>query len=204
MKHGSVKPALRQLWTRFAGIKHVWEPNSWPFDTMPALNDELAMTADRIISITRRNLTKRFVSHAISRRLNFWIGTREEFLRRLRVESLPELNHLKVLEQVKRDRDAMQRRKDLITTSCGPTLTCEYEGLFSKEATETERFIFLNNIVSFLGFREFTLAEYQAGPATYFQADIYQWANSEIYDRLPNSREIDSTLSTNGFGSLFE
>src|ERR1700690_3290485 len=62
MQAKSVEPVLNLIRHRWNGIKHVWEVrDDWPFRDHPELNEAVALNADRIICLERRNLLRRYV-----------------------------------------------------------------------------------------------------------------------------------------------
>ena len=203
LARGSVAPVLTHIWKRFNLIKHVWEENAWPFRDIPTLNDEVVMQAGRVISMKRKNLLRRYVSNVISRRLDFWIGTREEFRSRIQREDLIELHPSRVLRSLERDAVVISQRERLLSAKGEDVMCLTYEDLYGPSIAASEQFSSLNTVVSFLGFRPFTEQEYFSGPAQFFRPEVYRWADEELYQRLANGRELDEALADYGFGRLF-
>src|SRR5271169_3144199 len=50
-----IQPVLDLIWCRWTCIKHVWEPNGWPFPENPELNDAVIGEAKGVLFLTRRN-----------------------------------------------------------------------------------------------------------------------------------------------------
>ena len=204
LAQGSVAPVLRSIWRRFHVIKHVWEENAWPFHDSPQLNDEVVLKTAKVVSMKRRNLLRRYVSNVLSRRLNFWIGTRQEFRSRIQEQDFIELHPPRVLTSLRRDAAAVSQREALLAARGHQVMYLMYEDLFGQSVTDDAKFEYFNNVIAFLGFRPLLEQEYLSGPAQFFRSDIYRWADEDLYQHLPNGRELDSALATEGFGRLFE
>lgn len=200
---GSVAHALEFLWERHSVIKHVWEQDAWPFQAMPALNAEVVLASARIVSLSRKNLLQRYVSNVLSRKLDFWIGTKQEFISRLGRVTFEELDPSRVLAKLKGDAAAIANRERLIAESGHPVLFLKYEDLFSPSASTAEQFNILNQVIEFLGFRPLTEAEYVTSAAVFLAPEVYRWADEDVYHHLPNARELDGELSSYGYGRLF-
>ncbi len=199
---GSARPALHSISARFVVVKHVWEEWGWPFAMAPYLNDEIVMSAYRVISLRRHNLLKRYVSNAISRHLNFWVGTKQDFASRLSSNILPELNVSVALESIRRDALALEKRERLFSTSNTPALTLEYEELFAPDLQDSSQLSLLNTIFSFIDVAPISLEHFRDHAARFFRQSLYRWADQDLYLRLPNVRELDRVIGNEGFGRL--
>jgi hypothetical protein len=52
----TLRHRLTAIWLCWSGIKHIYEPNGWPFPQLPAFNDHLLTGDDwNVIFIQRRN-----------------------------------------------------------------------------------------------------------------------------------------------------
>ncbi len=140
LRRGSVTPALDLIWHRWNGIKHVWEAsNGWPFQQKPELNEEIALSAEAVILIERRNYLRRYVSGVISKQLGFWVGTKQEFDARLETAPLPELEPGFVRNELAKDKGGFESLRAALVKRGIPALHITYEDLFGDgiEAGET-------------------------------------------------------------------
>jgi hypothetical protein len=201
---GSVGPALNLIWHRWTGIKHVWEsPTMWPFIARPELNEQVLSEASRVLLLSRRNLLRRYVSHAICRQIRFWIGTRTEFLSRLDNVQLQELDCNLILHDIERSKEAIARRILFCKTKGVPYLHLEYEQLFAGKTEERNWITAFNVIFEFLGVRQVSLNDLGHRWRDYLNPDIYQWATEDVYRAIPNIDEVEGRLGSDDNGYLF-
>ena len=87
MSHASLSQACRRLLSYFNGIKHVWDPNGWPFgNTMHRsslntlarsqqwieVNSALLDCVDKVVFLRRRNQLARVVSDLLGQQTDLW------------------------------------------------------------------------------------------------------------------------------------
>lgn len=204
MNDASVNSALNLIWHRWNGIKHVWEAsNGWPFRANPALNHGVVLNAGRVVILERRNLLRRYVSGAISQQLEFWIGTRDEFLARLESVQLRELNPSVVAKEILNEKQAMADRAAVLMEHNIPTMHLSYEEVFGEDATDDKRYEIINNLLAFLGYAEINMPDYRIKVRDLFDKDTYQWASAEIYRRIPGIDRLNGEIGSNETGWLF-
>ena len=204
MSSPSIDPVLNLIWHRWTGIKHVWDTGTgWPFTQNPGLNDCVALKADRVISSCRRNLLRRYVSDAISKQLNMWIGTREEFCARLENVQLRELDPAVVAEAIQRDRAALQRKDALLHEHGIPTMRVFYEDLFDPDTNKEKQLELTNDILAFLGFCELTHETFAREWARILDPNIYRWSSAEIYRSIPGVGIVEQEVGSDETGWLF-
>ena len=194
---------LRLIWNNWNGIKHVWQPNGWPFLDRAHLNDSILLNSDRVILLTRQNLLRRFISNYISQNTDYWIGTRSEFQVRLDRTRMPRLDPRRTREQINEDRDAQQRILRFLQSSQVPFLNLHYEQLFRTDATSAERLGMTNSILRFLGYDLIQLETFTADYASFYDATLRQWGTTEVYSRIPNIEEIERDCGSDETGWLF-
>lgn len=204
MKARSVDPALKLIWCRWEGIKHVWLSNGFPFSALPALNDGIVLAANRVIFLERRNLLQRYVSSLISRQIEFWIGTRQEFLGRLGNIQLRELDPELATCEIKKDREAILRRRSFLEENQIPVMYLVFEDLFGMTVSKDSQFETMNRILAFLGFRNFAREEFDKLCSPFFEHNKYQWASPETYQLIPGIRNFERAVGSYDFGWLFE
>jgi len=199
-----VQGALTLIRQRWNGLKHVWEPTSgWPFEEKPQLNDELVLKAGKIIFLQRRNLLKRYISWIISRRLNFWIGTRYEFLARLERTALPELHPDRVRADLELSKQVIERRRELLAHHQCEVMNIFYEDFYGEETTMQDQLEIFNRILAFLGLNGVTPDLFRTRCNDYLRPDINRWSSQEVYRRMPGIETIERELGGDEFGCLF-
>jgi len=204
VESGSIRPALSLIWQRWNGLKHVWESGSdWPFIGRPDLNDAVLSGADLLIFLRRRNLLRRYVSSVISKRMGFWVGTREEFIMRLDEVHLPELSAAVVERELQNDEAAVSRRLSVIENE---NLICKhlfYEDLFEEGISREEQVLTLKNLLSFLGFKSEIAPEILGQWGVLFDPNTFRWASSDTYSRIPGIFQIEKQFGSSERGWLF-
>jgi hypothetical protein len=200
----SPRESLRRIWTRWNGIKHVFEPNGWPFLGRPELNSEVAVQqGQRVVVIRRRNLLRRLVSDLICRQTRYWIGTREEFCARLEQTRLLPLDPAKLRGQIRRDRDAMTQLQHAMAERGVPTLEICYEDMFctaDDPATQMQR---VNAVLAFLNVPPISLPTFTRQWRERFDGDRHRWASPDVYRRIPGIDGIEAEVGNDETGWIF-
>lgn len=199
----SIDAALQTIWTRWNGIKHVWESDGWPFPERPELNNQVARSARKVIVLLRRNYLRRIVSNLLSRRTQFWIGTRAEFLARLEAVDLPPLNVDLVFRQIRRDQRAIIDCQQHLVACDKPTIVLYYEDLFREQAETSEQHRLVNTILEFLEFAPVTAEAFERDWRTQFDPEVHRWATKDIYRRIPGIMHVEERIGCEETGYLF-
>lgn len=200
----TLRRALDLIWIRWIGVKHVWQsPHSWPFESRPELNEEIVRHAPTVVSLERENLLQRYVSWAISRKLQFWIGSKQEFQLRLERIGFPEFEVETVRKAIYLERTSLARRRALLADH-PRVFRLKYEALFGDGVTPDRQIMILNEILTFLGYSSLE-ASTLSSPSWKQAADARdaKWNTPEIYDRISNARLLDDKLGSDETGWLF-
>lgn len=200
---GSLDGALKILWTKWNGVKHVWESSGWPFIDRPTLNDKIALASKKIIFLMRRNLLRRFVSNYICRYTQYWIGAKDEFHARLNQIQLSPLDPALVLAQIRRDRDAVEQRLRFIAGHGIQTQCLYYEDFYRPDASTQEQLELINSLFGFLEFDPITLEFFVRSCGQHFSIADNQWASPEVYRRIPAIDQIENEVGSEETGWLF-
>ena len=200
----SLESALRLIWTKWNGVKHVFESNGWPFSDTPVLNDKLITVSKRIIFLTRRNLLRRFISNYICAHTQYWIGDKEEFSARLKQVQLRPLDPARVLAHIRRDRDAVEQRLSFIAGQGLQLRHLYYEDFYRADASSQEQLGLINSLFGFLQFEPITLEFFVRSCEQHFSADANQWASPEVYRRIPAIDQIEDQVGSDETGWLFQ
>lgn len=204
LRAGSVTSALALIWHRWVAFKHVWEVDTgWPFTGHPELNDGIVLAGGSVIFLRRRNLLRRYVSAAVSRRLTFWVGTRDEFVARLEETQLPELAPDRVRNALEQDIQANERRACLLETNGIRWMPVFYEDIYSRHLTNDQRLSMIDSILQFLGFEQIGQEKFQRQCLPLLDPDTYRWASAETYLKIPGITDIERELGCERTGWLF-
>ena len=200
----SIALALDLIWQRWNGLKHVWEAGThWPFTSYPELNNQLLDCAEILVNVRRRNLLRRHISGVLSKRLTFWVGTRQDFLMRIEHAGFPELDVDVVRRELERERCAIEARDEAVSKLRIPQMFVYYEDLFAPGTASPERMSKLVDILRFVG------RTTQPDEATcrrwleLLDPETYQWASREVYSRIPGITRIEAVLGSEQHGWLF-
>jgi hypothetical protein len=200
----SLRDSLHRIWTRWNGIKHVFEPSGWPFFGRPELNAEVAsQPGQRIVVIVRRNLLRRLVSDLICRQTRYWIGTREEFCARLESTQLLPFDPAKLRRQIQRDRDAIARLMDLMTERDVPTLQICYEDIFCGGDDPERQMQQVNAVLAFLKVAPVSRRVFTSEWRERFDGDRHRWASPDVYRRIPGIDRIEAEVGCDETGWMF-
>jgi hypothetical protein len=204
LSSGSVATALALIWHRWSGIKHVWEADTgWPFVGRTELNDTVVLGGWPVIFLRRRNLLRRYVSATISRRLAFWVGTREEFLARLEGIVLPELVPETVRIALEQDMGANEHRTHLLSVNGIRWMSVFYEDLYDAGMTIEQRRLVVNSIFQFLGYRQIDEETFMKQCLPLLNPDTYRWGSTETYLRVPGIMDVECRVGSDRTGWLF-
>jgi hypothetical protein len=202
---GDVTDALERIWTRWNGIKHVWESSGWPFLGRPELNDRLLSESGlKVVFLVRRNWLRRLVSNLICRQTQFWIGTREEFCSRLEYVRLRPLDPTAVLTQIRADQEAVNRCLASLSNARVKVLQLQYEDVFRDGSGREERLALLNTVLGFLGFPRVADSDFGEAWERHFDPVLNRWASPEIYRRIPGIARLDEEAGSEETGWLFK
>lgn len=199
----TVEPALNLIWYRWSGIKHVWESSGWPFVENPELNNGIVLGAQRVIFLRRRNLLRRCISSLISKQLRFWVGTREEFYVRLEDVQLTKMSPNVIVEEIKRDEAAVNRRLSLLRDHVPEVMHLFYEDLYAESVTITQQRAAINDVLAFLGFTSVPEDVFVTQWAHTLNPDNYRWSSPDVYRQIPGIERIESAVGCDRTGWLF-
>ncbi len=199
----SMQSALDAIWTRWNGIKHVWEPNGWPFVANPTLNDDMFRQDVRVLMLIRRNLLRRYISNHICRASQYWIGTRREFHSRCKNLQLKPLSCEVVSSHLRRDADEVARRRRMLSSIGAQHCVLAYEDLFGTELNERQQLSIINSLLEFLGFVRLGAQDVSHSWREHFDPGINKWSSEVIYRLIPNIDEIEARCGNAETGWLF-
>jgi hypothetical protein len=203
-QHNSVAASLELIRLRWNGLKHVWEPGTeWPFVGHQNLNDDLVRHAGIVVTLRRRNLLRQYVSGYVSKRLGFWVGTREEFYARLDSAYLPPITLSDARAALAEAACALDRRDELLRGLPAKQLVLFYEDIFEENEDPDKQVAFCNWLFVQLGHQPLEDDDFRILCRLYFNPTQYRWANNDVYARIPGSRLLDEEIGNDATGRLF-
>jgi hypothetical protein len=198
----SLAHTLEGLSTRWNGIKHVYEASGWPFPQKPELND-LMLLGHKVIVMTRRNLLKRFVSHYICRYTNYWIGSKQEFHRRITSVQIPTIEPALISQEIKKDIVVTAERTRFLQENGIDFMRVVYEDLYlEKDSVAQAREI--AHVMKFVGVAPITSDDGMERIRSLLDRGPHQWSSVEVYKIVPGIERVERELASEGLGSLFE
>jgi hypothetical protein len=199
----SVRGVLDLIWARYAGIKHVWESDGWPFPAMPELNEEIVSASSRTIVLIRRNWLRRVVSNYLCRHTGVWIGTRSDFLRSLNGRRLRPLSPDGVITQIRQDKEAVSGCLTAVARAGAATMILDYEDVFDENKSDEQRFQFVNALLAFIDRPPVTHDVFMQVWRPYFEPVTFRWASPEVYRRIPGIADLEAAVGCDETGWLF-
>jgi hypothetical protein len=196
--------ALEFLWTKWNGIKHVWEANGWPFADAPRINDRLSQGQNvKTIFLVRKNLLRRFISNYICRHTRFWVGNKEDFLKHFASAQFTPLTSAAVSKHLHLDRAEIARKGRFLSCLGARSTTVYYEDIFDQPSND-DKLRMVNSLLCFLNFEPLSPSAFNAVGKQYLDREKYQWSSPEIYSRLPGIAQIEADLGSDETGWLFK
>lgn len=199
---GSLAHTLKGLWTRWNGIKHVYEASGWPFREKPELND-LMLLGHKVIVMTRRNMLKRYISHYMCRHTNYWIGSKQEFQLRIASIQIPPIEPALVRQQIRRDIAAAAERTTFLQSSEIDFMNIVYEDLYLEKDSRTQTSE-IAKVMKFIGVAPTMSDDSKGQIGQLFDRGVNQWSSLEVYKMVPGIELVERELASEGLGSIFE
>ena len=199
----TLRRELRELRTRASGIKHVWDPDGWPFPRGSMLNRELAVQpGQRILFLNRRNVLRRLVSSQISEQAKVWAIT-EEDRTIVREFAFGPLDVEALSHRVGRERDAIAAYRRAIAASGTPCLDLWYEDLFEPDVTIAAQEAWLERIFAFLGVDPTLPPERRSDVHRLLRPDAGPLNSAATYRRIPGIDDVEARFGCDATGHLF-
>lgn len=194
--------ALDAIWSKWPGLKHVWESSGWPFLESPSLNEPmLRIPGVRTIVLTRRNLLRRLVSNYLSRVTGTWMGPKEVFLQRLENTELKPLDPEVARAQIERDRSATEAY--LAVAKSNGALVFVYEDIFLSGRTAQQQYEWFGDILEYLNAPMVDPETFELTWLPHFDRAKGQWASEEVYKKIPGIEDLERCVGNDETGWLF-
>jgi hypothetical protein len=190
-------------WKQWTVIKHVWEAGTgWPFARYPYLQKQLWLSADVVVAVSRRNLLKRHVSAEISKGLQFWIGTRKEFITRLNNVCLLPLDIVQAKRSIEEACKALAFRAQFLRESRICVKDFLFETFFN--STADQQIELINDFYTASGMRTLGRSFLLQHSKRWLNPEEYRWSSDAVYRAIPNVGEFEAAFSSQPYGSLFD
>ena len=198
----NVDGVLAQLWKLATGIKHVWQPDGWPFPSA-SHNERLLSSGARIVFLRRRNVLRRVVSHQISMQLDEWTFAFPEDRQRLRSFSFRPLdteivrwhvaNEIRVLDET--------RRRFEGTASL---LELWYEDLYDTSISLLAKHRVLDRIRTFISVPSPVDLPVVKKIDQWLDPETKRVNSEETYSRIPGIAKVEEEFGSDETGWLFK
>ena len=199
----SLDAMLQTFWTRFNAMKHVWHHSGWPFPANPALNDRLLIGLGcKVVFLWRRNILRRAVSSQISKQTGVWDREGEAAKNDFGDFSFRPLDLQWIEWHVRRERESIARRMELLARSNVEWLDLCYEDLYADELTARERWEGLGRVLAFLGVPDIADQEAMEAVRQVLQPTRTKLNSPEIYRRIPGIKDVERRFGSDETGWL--
>jgi len=206
------------------GIKHVWDPNGWPFDLeysrmesqVPqwlALNEALLTFPDqRVIFLRRRNLLRPIVSDLMGTQVDLFSPDGdapasphegETYRRELRTRVLAPIEAWKVEKYLAIERNLADRLRTAVDRAGIECLDLEYEAFLEQPTTSAGRRRNVDTVLAFLGREPIIDAERLEQLDVLLDPTHQRQNNADTYRQVPNIDEIEFRFGNEETGWLF-
>lgn len=194
---------LHGLRARASGIKHVWDPDGWPFPQGSTLNRELAThPGQRILFLNRRNVLRRLVSAQMSHQAQVWAIDDAD---RATIQEFPfaPLDTGVLERMLPRELDVIAAHRRAITASGNPCLDLWYEDLFEPTVPLATQTATLAAILEFLDVDPALSATARARVHGLLRPDEGPLNSAATYRRVPGIDDVEARFGCDATGYLF-
>lgn len=194
---------LHELRARARGIKHVWDPDGWPFPKGSTLNRDLVThPGQRVVFLNRRNVLRRLVSVQMSDQAQAWSIDDEDraIMRRFRFAPLD----MRILERwLPRELDTIATYRRAITASGNPCLDLWYEDVFEPTVPIEAQAAALDAIFRFLDLDPTLSATVRARMHALLRPAEGSLNSAATYRRVPGIDDVEARFGCDATGHLF-
>jgi hypothetical protein len=209
----SVRGRCRDLFAEYSGIKHVWDPNGWPFrnreyistieclersEELIELNATVASFPDKVVFLRRRNQFARTISDLMGQQLNLWghspgepysLAERVQYRTKARQSEMIPINSKIVEWYMINARDQEEALIERMPRE--RRLIAYYEDLFDHNAWRKQDFSAWIQLASWVGAHPRLCEEYVRN----LIAPQDKYNTEEIFEKIPNYLELKANFS---------
>jgi hypothetical protein len=179
---------IERLSSQYNGIKHVSDPEGWPFDVDSSLNIQLLSLFDFSIILKRKNSLMRLISRELSYQTNVWHvtnGNENELIRKFTYKpiSIDMLEH-----EISMEEKFYTTLTDQLNIQNHRYKVLYYEDIF-EDTDATKKLQLVNDALQFFKIRPFNPTEEQM--ILSLTSDSFAKVNDAgVYRRIPNINDI--------------
>ncbi len=196
--------ALAEIWQSYNGIKHVWDPQGWPFSGGAMLNEHLLTGGTHcILRLTRRNLLRRLVSLHICLQSDVWYMWDEPTRRKFDEFRFQPIDRDLLGTQLAIEAAALARHRQLLAAGGKPFLDCHYEDVFGADVSVEAKLGRLQEILAFLGATPIADAAALDRARSLLDPELGAFNSEQVYRRITGIERIEEEFGSDETGRLF-
>jgi len=200
----SLCAALDEIYQIHNGIKHVADPDGWPFENVELNCDLLDCSGCKFILLRRLNILKRLVSQEIADQTGIWHFWEESDRDAMRRATLKALNISALRSKLAEEKPFLAACRRRLKSSGKQYYELAYESLFGSRITRHEQLSVVNDVVAFLGLPEFDVDKRYGEVSELLRVSNTGSGAQDMYHRIPNIEEIEIELGRDETGWLFK
>jgi hypothetical protein len=195
--------ALAEIFDRYDGIKHVFDPSGWPFDNGSTLNMNVLVCGARVVLMRRQNVLRRLVSLEICRQTNAYTVFKLWPIVRGKTFKFAKLDNAVIRKGLQEDSYWHERVLQELNSRGIPTFELDYERLFNPDAGANARLACINEVFRFLVRPELKSERLPILGIQQVLSPAHKVLGEEIYAAIPAIDEIESEFGSDATGWLF-
>jgi hypothetical protein len=200
----SLHTTLDQIYQLHNGIKHVADPDGWPFASTSSNYDLLEYNACRFILLTRINTLRRVVSSEIAHQAGIWHFWKLADRDAMRQFTFKDIDVGKVRIKIKKEALFLAECRRRLRGRRRQYCELAYESIFDNDIATDEKLSAIDDIVEFLDFPAFKSEKRYGEVAELLEVRNTGSDSMSAYRRIPNIDQIDTELGCDKTGWLFK
>jgi hypothetical protein len=204
LAHNGLPRAVEAIHQTHTGIKHVCEPDGWPFPGRPDLNGQLlCLEGQRVVFLRRRNVLQRVVSNEISGQTQVWTPLGPAHRERVATFAYAPVREAVVAWHLDHELAQLQAWEAQLVSRGGSLLAVEYEALYDPHDPARRRAV-LAEILRFLEVRPPDDPDIEARITGHLDPAAVRLNSEATYRRIPGIQAIADRYGSERTGWLFE
>ena len=204
LAHDGLPRAVEAIHQTHTGIKHVCEPDGWPFPGRPDLNGQLlCLEGQRVVFLRRRNVLQRVVSNEISGQTQVWTPLGPAHRERVATFAYAPVREAVVAWHLDHELAQLQAWEAQLVSRGGSLLAVEYEALYDPHDPARRRAV-LAEILRFLEVRPPDDPDIEARITGHLDPAAVRLNSEATYRRIPGIQAIADRYGSERTGWLFE
>lgn len=200
----SLYAIIDEIYQIHNGIKHVADPDEWPFGNIELNYDLLDYSGCKFILLRRLNVLKRLVSQEIADQTGIWHFWEESDRDTMCRATLKALNISKLRSRLTEEKPFIAECRRRLESSGKQYYELTYESLFCSCITRHEQLAVVDDVVTFLELPTFDADKCYGEVSELLEVSNTGSGARDIYRRIPNIDEIEIELGCDETGWLFK